>query len=136
MPGESIFAKLISGEIPCQRIFENDLVFAFLDIKPLATGHTLVIPKRVVERLEDLTTEEAAELGRQVSVLAKKVMAATGTDACNILLNNGSTAGQEIPHVHYHIVPRLPRDGLGYRWNARPADPAELEKLADKIRSA
>ncbi len=135
MAGGSIFSKLIAGEIPCERIFENDLVFAFLDINPLAEGHTLVIPKRAVERLEDLNEDEAAELGRQLPIVARKVMTAVGAPAYNVLQNNGSPAGQEVPHVHFHIIPRRPNDGLGYRWRPQKAEPAALAKLGERIRA-
>lgn len=133
---DSIFAKLVTGAIPCQKVFESELLFAFLDINPLSEGHTLLIPKRVVARVADLTPEEAAELGRVLPMLAKKVLAATGAPGCNILLNDGRVAGQEVPHVHYHVIPRRPDDGLGYRWKPRPADPDRLAALAEKIRAA
>ncbi len=131
----SIFAKLVAGEIPCQRVFENDLVFAFLDINPLAEGHTLVISKRAVARFEDLTPEEAAELGRQLPVLARKIVAATGAAGYNILLNNGVVSGQEVPHVHFHIIPRRAGDGLGYRWRPQKATPETLTALAQQIQA-
>lgn len=133
--GGSIFAKLIDGTIPCQKVFENDTVFAFLDINPLAEGHTLVVPKRTVERLEELTPDEAAELGRQVSVLAGRVMAVTGAAGCNVLQNNGSVAGQEVPHVHFHIIPRNAGDGLGYRWKPQKGDLERLAALAARIQA-
>ena len=130
---DSIFTKIIRGEIPCQRVFENEHVLAFLDITPLSEGHTLVIPKRQVERLEDLPTEEAAEIARQLGPLAKRICEAVGAEGYNILQNNGKVAGQEVTHVHFHIIPRREADGLGYRWKAKPADPDNLAKLADRI---
>ncbi len=133
---ETIFTKIIKGEIPCQRVFENEHVLAFLDIAPLAEGHTLVIPKCQVERLEDLPPETAAEIARQLGPIARRILAATGAEGYNILQNNGKVAGQEVPHVHFHIIPRRPGDGLGYRWNARPADPQALADLAERIRAA
>ena len=134
MSGEtSIFARIVAGDIPCHKVFENEHVFAFLDINPLAVGHTLLIPKQVVPRLEDLTPEIAAELGKQLPILTKKVLAATGAEACNVLLNNGPLAGQEVPHVHFHIVPRQDGDGLGYRWKPRQADAGDLKALAERI---
>lgn len=133
---DSIFAKIVAGEIPCQRVFENERVLAFLDITPLAAGHTLVIPKRPAERLEDLPPEDVAELARQLGSIAKRVCAATGAADYNILQNNGRHAGQEVPYVHFHIIPRQPGDGLGYRWNAKPAQQAELAELAGRINTA
>lgn len=135
MAAGSIFARLIAREIPCQCVFENDLVFAFLDINPLADGHTLIVPKRTVARPEDLTADEARELGRQIPLLARRILAATGAHDYNVLANVGSAAGQEVPHVHFHIIPRRPEDGLGYRWRPQKAEPARLGVLAERIRS-
>ena len=129
----SIFARIVAGEIPCQRVFENEHVLAFLDINPLTEGHTLVLPKRTVARLADLTSEEAAELGRQVVAIASKVLSATGAEALNILLNDGRVAGQEVPHVHFHIIPRRADDGLGYRWRPQKRSAEELAALAARI---
>jgi len=136
MPGaaqDSIFTKIVKGEIPCHRVFESERILAFLDITPLSEGHTLVIPKQQVERLEDLPPEETAELARQLGAIAKRVVAATGAEGYNILQNNGRVAGQEVPHVHFHIIPRRAGDGLGYRWNAKPADHDALAELAQRI---
>lgn len=131
---ESIFTRIFRGQIPCQRIFENEHILAMLDINPLAEGHTLVVPKRQVERLEQLPPEEAAEIARHLGRIAARIVAVTGAEGYNILQNNGAAAGQVVPHVHFHIIPRRSGDGLGYRWNARSADPAALAALAERIR--
>jgi histidine triad (HIT) family protein len=130
---DSIFTKIIKREIPCHRVFENDQLLAFLDITPLSAGHTLVVPKRQVERLEDLPPEDVAEIARQLGGIARRVVAATGAEGYNILLNTGQVAGQEVPHVHFHIIPRRAGDGLGYRWKAKPADQDALADLAKRI---
>ena len=130
---DSIFTKIIKGEIPCHKVFENEHVFAFLDINPLSDGHTLVIPKRQVERLEDLPPDEAAAVARMLGEIAKRVLEATGAKDYNILQNNGPTSGQEVPHVHFHIIPRSAGDGLGYRWKPKPGDHAKLADLARRI---
>jgi histidine triad (HIT) family protein len=131
--GGSIFARIIAGEIPCHRVYENEHVLAFLDISPLAEGHTLVLPKRSVERLEDLSPDEAAELGKALVAVARKVLAATGASAYNILQNNGLAASQEVPHVHFHVIPRRPGDGLGFRWKPQQRPAAELAALAQRM---
>lgn len=131
---DSIFTRIIRGEVPCQRVFENEHLLAFLDIAPLAPGHTLVVPKRQVEKLHELTPDEAAEIGRQLPQIARRVIAAVCAPGYNLLQNNGPVAGQVVPHVHFHIIPRAEGDGLGYRWNARPAAPDELAALARRIR--
>ncbi len=131
----SIFARIVAGEIPCQKVFENEHVLAFLDINPLAEGHTLLLPKRTVARLEDLTPEEAAELGRCLVIVARKVLAATGAAGYNVLENNGEIASQEVPHVHFHIIPRRAGDGLGFRWKPQKRGREELEALAERMRA-
>ena len=131
-----IFGRIVAGEIPCQRVFENENVLAFLDINPLAEGHTLVIPRRCVERYDELTPDEAAALAQALSRVARMVMGVVGAAGYNILQNNGRVAGQEVAHVHFHIIPRREGDGLGYRWKPQPADPAALAALAARIRAA
>lgn len=131
---DSIFARIIAGEIPCHRVFENEHVLAFLDANPLADGHTLIVPKRTVARFEDLPLDEAAELMRALIAVARRVMAATGADAYNILQNNGEVAGQEVPHVHFHVIPRRAGDGLGFRWRPQEQSPEVLAEWAERIR--
>jgi histidine triad (HIT) family protein len=130
---DSIFTRIIRGEIPCAKLHDGPTVIAFLDINPLAAGHALVVPKRPVERLEDLPPEEAADCARVLGGLARRICRATGATGYNILQNNGRDAGQEVPHVHFHIIPRKPGDGLGYRWNARPAKAEDLRALAARL---
>lgn len=132
----SIFSRIIAGEIPCHKVYEDAHVFAFLDIGPLADGHTLLVPKREAARLEELTPEEAAAAGRALPVVARAVLAAIGAPGYNVLQNNGEVAGQEVPHVHFHIIPRTAGDGLGYRWNKKARPPETLAALAVKIRAA
>jgi histidine triad (HIT) family protein len=130
---ESIFAKIVSGAIPCHKVYESAHALAFLDINPLARGHTLVIPKRAVETLDELSPDEAAELGRAVCIVASRVRRVTRAAGYNILQNNGRVAGQEVPYVHFHIIPRATGDGLGFRWNPQKSDPAALAALAAEL---
>lgn len=114
---DSIFTKIIKGEIPSHKIYEDDLVFAFLDINPLSPGHTLVVPKQQVETLDQLSDDSAAAIGRCLPRLARAIIKATGAQAYNILQNNGPLAGQEVMHVHFHIIPRQSEEvGLGRIW--------------------
>ena len=131
----SIFAKIVAGQIPCQRVYEDVHVLAFLDINPLADGHTLVIPKRAVERIDELSGEEAAAIGRCLPELGKRITAATGAAGYNVLQNNGAAAGQEVPYVHFHIIPRRAGDELGFRWKPQKRTPAELAAMAERLRS-
>ncbi|MBK9119723.1 MAG: HIT family protein [Phycisphaerales bacterium] len=129
----SIFTKIVAGEIACHRVYEDEHVLAFLDIRPLADGHTLVIPKRSVERLDQLTEDEAAALGRALLRVARRVVTVVGATDYNLLQNNGACAGQEVPHVHFHIIPRHRGDGLGYRWQPQDRTPEALAALAARL---
>lgn len=131
--GDCVFCKIIASGIPCHRVFENDHLLAFLDIAPLAQGHTVVIPKAHAERLDQLDPEVVAEVGRQLGRIGRRVVSATAAEGYNVLQNNGSVAGQVVPHVHFHIIPRRSGDGLGYRWNAKSAAQDELAALATRI---
>jgi histidine triad (HIT) family protein len=131
----SIFSRIISGEIPCHKVYEDASVFAFLDVNPLADGHTLVVPKREVEQLYELSPDECAAIGRVLPMLVQRVLNATGAEGCNVLQNNGKAAGQQVPHVHFHIIPRRSGDQLGYRWNAGKRSEQELAAMAAKLRA-
>src|ERR1041384_2930148 len=96
---ETVFAKILRGEIPCHRVYEDDAVLAFLDVNPISRGHTLVIPKEPAETLDALSDDSAAALGRVLPRLARAVVAATGATAYNILQNNGADAHQSVFHV-------------------------------------
>ena len=133
---ESVFTRIIRGEIPSHRVYEDHHVFAFLDIGPLSDGHTLVVPKEETAKIGDLSDESSAAIGRVLPRLCRAVAEATGTEDCNVLLNNGEAAGQEVPHVHFHIIPRhADGSGLAKRWQAGSLDPDRGNALAEKIAS-
>lgn len=104
---QSIFARIISGELPCHEVYQDELVLAFLDIGPLSRGHTLVIPKRPAETLDQLDEASSAAIGRVLPRLCRAVQRATGAGSYNVLQNNGAEAHQAVPHVHFHIIPRF-----------------------------
>lgn len=133
---KTIFGKILDGEIPCQKVYEDEHVLSFLDVGPLSRGHTLVIPKERKAYLHELSAESAAALGRVLPGLCRAVKEATGVDAYNVLVNAGEPAGQAVMHVHVHIIPRYPDDGLKTRWDAGRLDPADAEQLAAAIRNA
>jgi len=112
---DTIFTKIIRGEIPCHRVYEDQLVLAFLDIGPLSLGHTLVIPKEPAATLDQLSDESRAAIGRVLPRLCRAVKAATGCKAFNVLQNNGAKAHQAVNHVHFHIIPSSTR---GRAWGS------------------
>jgi histidine triad (HIT) family protein len=127
---ETIFSKILRGEIPCHKVYEDDHVLAFLDINPIAHGHTLVIPKEPAETLDKLSDDAAAAVGRVLPRLSRAVLAATNANAFNILQNNGPAAHQAVFHVHFHIIPKHDDNtGLGIGWpTTKLADGAALAK--------
>ncbi|MEO0321394.1 MAG: HIT family protein [Myxococcota bacterium] len=134
---ETIFSKILRGEIPCHEVYQDEHVLAFLDIGPLAKGHVLVIPKEEVATVAELTDEASAAIGRVLPRLCRAVMRVSGCDEYNILQNNGPRAHQAVFHVHFHIIPKpLGGGGLGIDWPAGKLDPEEAPALAEAIRSA
>jgi histidine triad (HIT) family protein len=133
---DSVFSKIIRGEIPCHRVYEDDHVIAFLDINPIAKGHTLVIPKEPAATLDALSDDAAAAVGRVLPRISRAVLAATGAKSFNVLQNNGAIAHQAVFHVHFHIIPKYDDGvGLGIGWKAIQLDgAAELAKaIASKV---
>ena len=130
----TIFDKILDGEIPCHRVYEDDHVLSFLDINPLSEGHVLVIPKERKAFLHELSDEQAAAIGRVLPRLARAVMQVTGATAYNVLQNNGAEAHQAVFHVHFHIIPKTDEGGLGIGW--KPGSLDDGEALAATIRDA
>lgn len=125
----TIFDKILAGEIPCHRVHEDEHTLAFLDIAPLAPGHTLVIPKQARAYLHELDDEYAAAIGRVLPRVARAVLAASGAEAYNVLQNNGRSAHQAVFHVHFHIIPKLDGKGLGIGWAPGRLDSDEATRL-------
>lgn len=132
---QSIFSMIIEGEIPCHKVYEDDLVFAFLDINPFSPGHTLVVPKESTRTLDKLSDESAEALGRVLPRISRAILRVTGAEEFNVIQNNGPNAFQSVFHVHFHIIPKM-KDGRGltFPFRSSPIDHEEAEKLATSIR--
>lgn len=131
---DTVFTKIIRGEIPCHKVYEDSQVLAFLDIGPVSRGHTLVVPKEPAPTLDQLSDEAGAAVGRVLPKLARAVLKATGAKAYNILQNNGAEAHQAVFHVHFHIIPKYEDgSGLGIGWRAGKLDPAHAAEFAMAI---
>lgn len=131
----NIFAKILRGEVPSVKVYEDDKTLAFMDVMPQADGHTLVIPKEPAENIFELSPEGAAALMKTTQTVAKAVK--KGLDAAGIMITqlNGRPAGQSVFHVHFHIIPRS--GGVDFRLHAREMEkPEKLKALAEKIRAA
>jgi len=110
---ECIFCRIARGEKPAHKLYEDEKTLAFLDIHPLVDGHTLVIPKAHYENLEDVPLNEVGEVFKAVHMVSLAIRRALGAPATTIGINNGRAAGQVVPHLHVHIIPRYPADGGG-----------------------
>lgn len=132
-----IFCKIVNGEIPAKIVYEDDTSIAFLDIAPCAEGHTVVIPKTHFAHFTDMDATDAGKLFASVNKVAKAVEKALDADGSNIGLNNKEAAGQEVPHVHIHIIPRKEGDGGSAIQSIIQQNPKtdNLDDLKEKIKS-
>jgi histidine triad (HIT) family protein len=130
----NIFAKILRGELPCIKLYEDEHTLSFMDIMPQAEGHLLVIPKEPAETLLDLSPEGAQACMRTTQRMARAVKAALNAPGIMVAQFNGAAAGQTVPHFHFHVIPR--RDGLAMMAHgAARADDAKLHQLAETIKA-
>lgn len=132
----SVFDEILDGRLPCHRVYEDERVLAFLDHGPLSRGHTLVIPKERKALLHQLSDESAAALGWALPRICRAVLRVSGAQAYNVLQNNGALARQAVPHVHFHVIPKLQDSGLQIRWRRIPFDEATGREVAAAMREA
>ena len=134
MVSDCIFCKIVAGEIPASKVYEDDHFLAFLDISQVTPGHTLVIPKKHARNLLEMTPDETAALFNIVSRVTKKVESATQPQGMNIISNMEEIAGQSVFHTHVHILPRYSQeDDLKIDFIAHEPDFAHLAQLAKDI---
>ena len=131
---QCLFCKMVAGEIPVTKIYEDESVLAFLDIGPISDGHTLVIPKQHFEKIHDCPSEILAQVAARLGKIAGGVSAAMNSEGYNVLCNNGRAAGQIIEHLHFHIISRSAGDGLFNRWPSYEYQAGEMESIATRIR--
>ena len=130
----NIFAKILRGEVPSVKVYEDERSLAFMDVMPQADGHVLVIPKEPVMDLFDLSPEGAAALMATTQKVAKAVKKALGPPGIMLVQLNGRAAGQSVFHVHFHIVPRS--EGIDLKLHAREIEnPDKLKAIAEKIKA-
>lgn len=131
---ECIFCKIIKGELPCSKVYEDEQVVAFLDLHPINFGHTLVVPKVHCNDLQDCDPEMLAQMMKVVQKVARGVVSASKADGFNLGVNNGQAAGQAVFHLHMHVIPRHKDDGLQI-WGSKEYKEGEMEEFAEKIRN-
>jgi histidine triad (HIT) family protein len=134
---DCIFCKIVNGEVPSAKVFENEHVFAFLDLSQVTKGHTLVIPKVHKENIFELTPEIASKVFEVVPQIANSIKKQFQPEGLNLLNNNGALAGQSVFHYHMHIIPRYGKgDGFGAVWKSHEDQytPEKLQEIATAIK--
>jgi len=131
---DCLFCKMVAGQIPVTKIYEDDVILSFLDIGPISDGHTLVIPKQHFEKLHECPAELLGQVFTRIGKIAGAVVTAMNSDGYNLLCNNGRAAGQLIEHLHFHIVPRNAGDGIFNRWPSLKYEGGKIEEIAGTIR--
>jgi histidine triad (HIT) family protein len=110
-----IFCRIVDGTIPCKDVYEDDDYLAFLDIRPITSGHTIIVPKKHIADLENMSYKEISGMSIVMKKIGKALISGLGVKGYSVFLDNKSAANQHIPHIHYHVVPRASGDGLD-RW--------------------
>lgn len=135
-PGQCIFCRLVTGEIPSAKVYEDDLTLAFMDLGQVTPGHVLVASKRHAATLLELTPEEAGAVMQTAQKVALAVQAAFDPPGLTLLQANGALGGQTVGHFHLHVVPRHDGDGITFTWPRQEPGPAVLDGYAARLRAA
>lgn len=133
---DCVFCKIVAGLIPSQAVLQTEAALAFLDVGPLSDGHLLVIPRDHYGRLEEMPAAVVSEIGGLLPRLGQALVQVTGALGYNVLQNNGRVAGQVVPHVHFHLIPRAEGDGLGYRWHPQSYPEGRADELRRRFLAA
>ena len=131
-----IFCKIVAGEIPSFKLYEDGETLAFMDINPVHDGHCLVIPKEHFPTVFDVAPDAFAAAARTAIKVARAVNEATKPDGLNLVQSNGPGAAQSVQHFHLHVLPRRMRDGLAINWELNPGDRVRIAEVAERIRAA
>jgi len=129
-----VFCKMVAGEIPVAKVYEDEAVLAFLDIGPISDGHTLVIPKQHCTSVHGCDPGVLSAVAARLGKIAQAVVAATNADGYNVLANNGRAAGQVVEHLHFHVIPRKTGDGVINEWPSYKYKKGQIEEIAARIR--
>ncbi|EVJ21182.1 TPA: HIT family protein [Staphylococcus aureus] len=136
---ETIFGKILTGEIPSFKVYEDDYVYAFLDISQVTKGHTLLIPKKASANIFETDEETMKHIGAALPKAANAIKRAFNPDGLNIIQNNGEFADQSVFHIHFHLIPRYENDidGFGYKWETHEdiLDNDAKQQIAEQIQA-
>lgn len=133
---DCIFCQIVSVHVPAAVVYESASILAFLDVAPLADGHLLIIPRDHFDTLAEMPPTEASQLANAIPLLGRSLLEVTKAEGFNVLINNGSAAGQVVRHAHVHMIPRRTGDQLGFRWNAGTYPEGRAEELATAYQGA
>lgn len=131
---DCVFCKMVAGQIPIAKVYEDEAVLAFLDIGPVSDGHTLVIPKEHFTKVHECTPGVLAAVGSCLGRITGAVAEAMDADGYNVLCNNGRAANQVVEHLHFHVIPRRMGDGVFTQWPAYEYEKGRIGDLAAEIR--
>lgn len=129
-----IFCSIISRTAPAEIVFENDHAVAFLDIRPIHPGHTLVVPKTHYDRTIDIPDDELYDVMKAINVVAQSIVDILRPDGYNMFTSNGRAAGQSVFHVHFHVTPRYYHDNIAFRLSLKTYKQGEMKLIADQLR--
>jgi histidine triad (HIT) family protein len=133
---DTIFGKIIRGEIPCVKVCEDEKTFCFMDIMPASKGHCLVVPKKAAADIFEIEPDELAHVAKTAQTVAKAIDKALRPDGINIIQNSRPASGQTVFHLHMHIVPRWEGDGVKLKFGVNEGDMDEIQAIAEQIRAA
>jgi histidine triad (HIT) family protein len=133
VPG-CLFCAIVAGEIPSERVAEDERTVAFMDINPATDGHCLVVPRAHAVDIHDLDPQDAAACARTAQMLAARAVAALGAEGVNVWQSSGRAAGQEVMHYHVHVIPRYAGDGVRLPWTPAPGEPGAITRAAAALR--
>lgn len=134
--GNCIFCKIVAGQIPCFKLYEDGDTIAFMDINPVNPGHALAVAKGHWPTVDVIPAPVLAAVAVTAQRIAKAVISELKPDGVNLLQANGVGAGQSVPHLHVHIMPRRPKDGVALNWDYKPGDMAEIEAIYRRLKAA
>jgi histidine triad (HIT) family protein len=130
-----IFCKIVAGQIPSYKLLEDDKTIAFMDINPVNPGHSLSVAKGHWPMVDTIPTEVLGAVAATAQKVAKAVMSELKPNGVNLLQANGPGAGQSVPHLHFHIMPRRANDGVALNWEYKPGDKAEIEAIYKRLKA-
>ena len=132
---DCVFCKIVAGKLPCFKLLENETTIAFMDINPVNPGHALAVAKGHWPTVDVIPADVLADVARTAQRVAKAVMKALAPEGVNLMQANGVAAGQSVPHLHMHIMPRRPNDDVSLNWTPTPGDMKEIEAIANKLKA-